>query len=187
MSPEEGNRRKYSPQSELLNGVDLVAEKFPCPFTAAELNLLRALRDGFDSEKNIASELRIGYLTFKKRKRDIAEKVQSIYRGAGNDNLAKALSLSILGNWIEQPEYSTRQTELEPLERELLSRRCFGCSVAEVMNEFHIKAEEYNEKFLNMKKGLGLAGDYQVIAWAASQARVHLLKTKRVNVEAESS
>lgn len=175
MSLKEGERRNYSRGTE-VSQEDLVRGNIKCPFTPAELDVFKFMRDGVDGTEDLTRKLGIKLSTFKSRRAEISGKVGEIYTGGGSDNLIKGLSLSVLGGWLEEPDYKDKQIELDKLEYAVLFQRCFGHTAIEVGRELHITPNKYNELFMNIKGKLALHGENQIIAWGACQAKKYLLE-----------
>lgn len=158
-----------------FNQDTLLGGEFPCPFNAEELGLLEALRDGFDGQLSDYSASGLKERAFRKSRRDIGEKINLIYPTKGDDYLAKALSISILGGWVDASELEGKDTKLDDDDFLPLFNRCFGDSTEQVILEHNLTPIAYNKMFMNIKRGLKVQGDYRVIAWGASKARRWLI------------
>lgn len=146
------------------------------PFNPLETELLKKIRDGFDPFVSNAARIGISQDDLEGLKESITEKAGQMYKDGGEDGVAKGLALAILGGWIEEPGYKDLKVEISKDEYDVLFKRSFGYLPRQIRLEMHMSANRFIENFLDIKKKLKLKGDYQVIAWGASQAKKYLLE-----------
>jgi DNA-binding CsgD family transcriptional regulator len=164
------NFRKYTPLIELTQET-LLSGEFQCPFTESEISLLDSYRDGFGEDDFNAADAVVSKKTFKRHKGNISAKIRELYHGRGQDHIAKALSVSILGGWVDDSRIRDLDADLSQIEFAVLFQRCFGNRPKQIIDELHLSEHQFTEIFSGIKGKLQLEGDYQVIAWGASKAK----------------
>lgn len=168
--------RKLRPHV-LLTHRELLSGEFKCPFTGKELELLEIVRDGRASN-GLDAEI-MGIMpksTFESRRSKISEKIDNIYSRGGSDRLAKALSIAIIGGWIDDESVRHLGADLSPIEFSVLLQRCFGYGFWEIsrhstFRNLFMSSRTLGKMFAGIKEKLGVKSDLQAVAWGASKAK----------------
>lgn len=167
--------RRHKPQITEISIENLIAGEVPCPFRKSEINHLRALNTGADTNDEVAASLGLKQNTVADRRVEIVSKMKSFEEVNADDKLARALGFAILGGWLE-PEEFTPTRGLEPIEFNTLYLLTSGFSKEQVKGLTHQSEDEFNQAYKSAKNALGANGHYQLIGRGATMAKAVLVE-----------
>lgn len=161
--------RKLRP---IMTSEALLSGKFPNPFTPMETELLGHLINGFDGLHKNSEQIGISREALTRFRSNIKVKVNDLRADEGRDFMAKALSIAVLGEWVDTSAINSLDASLSGIEYHVLFLRCFGNTSSQIRHELKMLDALSCEVIISgIKKKLGVNGDYQMIAWGAFKAK----------------
>lgn len=170
---ERVQKRKNPPQVSEISYEAVITGEAINPFTPSELKYLEALRDGLEDFEEMGKRLKIKPDSVKHKQGLVIDKMKQFGSIEGGDMKARALTAAVMAGWIGT-NFSDSSRPLEPDEFSMLFFLSFGNSKKQAQGMLNMSEEDFNNKFEEIKKAIGVTGYYQVFAWGASRAKIYL-------------